>query len=201
MVRIQKTSEGATGGESKKVSKPGTYHVLVADGHDGVSTQGKPINGFSATLIVVAGTEKDQKDKEFHLHLFDPDMSKSETAQEMSIKKQTAYGIAVNQIDPNKLGEEVECDFDSDAVKGHQFMIVLAPDTRDASNLQLDYDKIFHIDDPRMAKMPKDAEALKSIPSEFRKKPEFFSSIAKKEMTGKPAANKPKISDSDVEDL
>lgn len=201
MGRMQKTSTTATGGESKKVTKPGTYHVVVASGNEGVSTQGKPINGFSATLLVVAGTEKDQNDKEFQLHLFDPDLTKSDSAQEMAIKKQTAYGIAVNQVDPNNLGGEVECDFDNEAVTGHQFMIVLAVDSRDAANLQLSYDHIYHIDDPRMSKMPKDAEAMKSIPSEFRKKPEFFSSIAKKGVAGKPTASKPKISDSDVEDL
>ena len=138
------------------------------------------MNGVAAILSVLAGTVEGQEEKEFHLHLFDPDLSKSDSSQEWATKKQTAYAIAINQVDPSKLGEAVSVDFDG--AEGQQIIINLAngEDKDGKSRLELNYANIYHVDDPRAAAFPKDKEALALLPKEFRKPAEYFDAISGK---------------------
>lgn len=180
-------------GESSAISKAGKYHVAVVRSADGSSTKGNTFGGVSAVLAVLEG---DQKEKEFHLHLFDPDMSKSESSQEWANKKQTAYAIAIGQLDPSQLGEEAEIEFVCD---GMQLVIDLemSEDEKGKPRLELSYANLYHVDDPRVAKVPKNADALKLIPAELRKKPEWFSPLVKKKVP----AVAPKMTEEQLSDL
>ena len=178
-------SSSDVGGESTIVTAPGTYHCLVIKSADGASTKGNQMDGVSALLEVVAGTTKGQEERKFHLSLFDPDLSKSDAAQEWSVKKQTAFAIAINQLDPSKLGEEVSIEFG--AGEGQQLFITLAENTYDGkTNLELSFANIYHVDDPRASGFPKNEAALKLLPAECRKKVDYFAAL-KKEVK-KPAA-------------
>ena len=171
------------GGESSAIKQPGTYHCQVTHAADGESTRGKPITGVSAILSVLAGTVEGQVEKEFHLHLYDPDLQKSPSSQEWCQKKQTAYGVAINQIDPSKLGEEMNVDFGS-AAEGQQLVITLEENEYQGNvKLEVSYANIFHVDDPRAAGFPKSSEALELLPAELRKSPEYFGTIAKKSVS------------------
>lgn len=208
--RTMKTSSDVGGGGTI-ISEPGTYHVQVLNSADGASTKGNPIDGCSALLSVLAGTVDNQTEKQFHLTLFDPDMSKDESKQEWSIKKQTAYGIAINEIDPSKLGEELEMDFDN--ADGQQFLISLDYGRKkitnddgkeewveDKDSLQLKFANIYHIDDPRAKDFPKNKEAMGLLPKEMRRPAEYFSAIQKGAVASKGTAQ-PRMSDADLSDL
>lgn len=167
------------GGESSAIQKPGTYHCSITHSADGESTRGKPTNCCSAILSVLAGTESDQAEKEFHLHLYDPDMSKAESAQEWATKKQTAYAIAINQMDPSQLGGE--CDVEFGKAEGQQIIITLDENEYEGKKrLDLSYANIYHVDDPRAKEFPKNKEALALLPAECRKNPEYFEALTKK---------------------
>jgi len=175
------------GGEGKAITAGGTYHCSIVRSADGESTKGNSMNGCSALLTVLAGTTAGQEEKEHHLHLYDQDMSKSEAAQEWSIKKQTAYAIAINQMDPSKLGEEVELDFGS--ADGQQIIITLEESEYEGKKkLDLSYANIFHVDDPRAKEFPKSKDGLSILPAELRRKPEYFAALVKK---NSPPAMKP----------
>lgn len=172
------TTASDLNGESSAISKAGKYHVVVIRSADGQTTKGNSITGVSAVLSVLEGEEKE---KEFHLHLFDPDMIKSESSQEWAKKKQTAYAIAIGQLNPAELGEEVEVEFVCD---GTQLVIDLemGEDQQGKPRLELSYANLYHVDDPRVDKVAKNEQALKLIPAELRKKPEYFSPLLKKKV-------------------
>lgn len=153
------------GGTGDGLKEPGVYHMVVTEVHDGESNKGKAIDGFTIDLVVQ--NDDDQKDKEFHLALFNAESSKSQESQDWSIKKQTAFFVAANLMRPDQLGTEVE--FDLAKAVGHQIIIDLqAEEYEGKTNLRLAYANIYHVDDPRAAKHPKNAASLAIIPAEFR---------------------------------
>lgn len=177
MTRTFQSSDDVGGG-GNAIEKPGTYHCSIRDAADGTSTKGNPITGVSAILTVLDGTNADQKDREFHLHLFDPDMSKSQEAQEWAKKKQTAYAIAINQLDPSKLGQQVEIDFAGGA-EGQQIVIALeSNEYQGKTRLDLAYANIYHVDDPRAARFPKNKDALALIDKSNRRDADWFKPLS-----------------------
>lgn len=195
MTRTLQTSTDV-GGSGTAIQKPGTYHCTITHAADGSSTRGKVMNGCSAVMSVLAGTEAGQVEKEFHLHLYDPDLSKSETGQEWSAKKQTAYGIAVNQIDPSKLGDSLDVDFAD--LAGQQLIITLEESEYEGKKrIDLAYANIYHVDDPRAKDFPKNKDALDLLPKEFRKPADFFKPLS----GGKKPAKEQRMTQSQLDDL
>ena len=155
------------GGTGDGLKTPGVYHVVVTEIHDGESNKGKAIDGFTVDLVVQ--NDGDEKDKEYHLALFNAEESKSPESQEWSIKKQTAFFVASNLMRPDQLGKEVE--FDLASAVGLQIIIDLQEEEYEGkTNLRLSYANIYHVDDPRAAKHPKCAASLEIIPTAFRHK-------------------------------
>ena len=199
MTRTMQTSTDVGGGGTT-ITKAGTYHCQILQSADGQSTKGNQISGCSALLSVLAGTESDQVEKQFHLTLFDPDLSKSDSSQEWAIKKQTAYGIAINQIDPSKLGEACEVDFGN--ADGQQIIISIDENEHDGKkNLQLAFANIYHVDDPRAKAFPKNKEAMALLPSDFRKPEAYFQPLSKKSPTGSNGSSQSQITNAQLADL
>lgn len=190
------TTEDVCGSASDQyLTEPGTYHCVVTAVAENEGPKGNPINGFTISLAVLDGTTKGQKDKSTNLCLFSPDQSKSDKSQEWARKKQTAFAIATELIDLKKLGGKVQIDL-QDAV-GRQ--IVIAFDHDDAGKyLQLVWANIYHVDDPRAEKFPKDKEALAIIPKEMRKDAAYFMPLTKRGESTKTAS---KLTSSDLADL
>jgi hypothetical protein len=93
------------------------------------------------------------------------------------------------------LGKRIEVDLQS--AVGRQLVITF--EANDEGYLDLHYANIYHIDDPRAAKFPKDAEAIALATKEMqRKPPEYFASLLKKP-EGK--ASQSRLSDNDLADL
>jgi len=191
-------SSASIGGSGSSVTEPGTYHVQVLRSADGQSTKGNQISGCSAVLSVLAGTVQGQVGKEHSLHLFDPDMSKDEKSQDWSVKKQTAYAIAINQMAPSDLGKSVDVDFDN--AEGQQFFINLEEnDYNGEKSIQLAFANIYHVDDPRAKDFPRNEDAMKILPAELRKGPEYFEPLQ-----GKPKAKKKeetRLQEADLDEL
>jgi len=168
------TSEDIGGGASDLyLQQPGTYHCVITDVSEGRGPKGNPINGFMAELTVLDGTTEGQKDKQTNLVLFSPDLSKSQANQDWARKKQTAFVVASGLLDLAKLGRKVDIELDD--CKGRQIIIQFDSDEYDGkSRLQLAYANIWHVDDPRAAKFPKDKGSLDIIPKSLRKPAEYF---------------------------
>jgi hypothetical protein len=185
-------------GESAYLDVPGTYHFLITRFVKGQGPQGTPIDGFTATLCVLDGTSKDQKDKNLNLCLFDPDPTKSDKAQKWAKMKQTAFLIATEAADLASLGKRVPIDWS--AITGRQIIVTLEENEYNGkTNLQVAYANIYHIDDPRAAKFPKDAEAIALATKEMqRQPPEYFAPLLKKT---EPKAGQSRLSQNDLADL
>jgi hypothetical protein len=204
MAKTYSTTKEFGGSGGNAVEKPGTYHFAITKAAEGETTKGNPMTGMSAVCVVLDGTNPDQKGKEFHLHLWEPDLSKSEKAQEMALKKITSYGVAINQFDPLKLGGDLAGEFGS-ALEGQQFIMQLEEDTYEGkTNLQVHYANIYHVDDPRAEKFPKDKDAIALIAKEFRKSPNQFPSKEKNghgNGNGAPASKQTRLTEAELASL
>jgi hypothetical protein len=194
------TTEDIGGGESTYLDQPGTYHCLVTSVGENQGPKGGHIDGFTVHLAVLAGTVPGQKDKQKSLCLFSPDKSKPEEKQKWPKKKQTAFAIAteVIKLGEKKLGGVV--DVDLQLAVGRQLVITFeANEYEGKTNLELAYDNIYHIDDPRAAKFPKDAEAIALATKEMqRQPPEYFAKLLEKPDA---KAGQSRLSQNDLADL
>jgi hypothetical protein len=147
----------------------------------------------------LAGTVEGQKDKTTNLCLFSPDMSKSQSSQEWSRKKQTAFVVATGLLDVGKLGQRVEIDLTK--AEGRQIVLTFNENEHEGKkNIELAYANIFHVDDPRAEKFPKDKAALDIIPKALRKSKEYFEPLLKKSSNGKSQPSS-RLSNDDLNDL
>lgn len=176
MTFAMETTDDVDSGESQYLAEPGTYHCVVTAVAEGEGPKGNPIDGFTVTLAVLDGTTKGQKDKQTSLCLFSPDPEKEESSQKWSRRKQQSFAIATEVLSlSKKLGGSVSVEL-SDAV-GRQLVVAFE---KGEKYLQLSYDNIYHIDDPRAAKFPKCQEAIGIVPKELRKQAEYFAPLLKK---------------------
>lgn len=171
------------------LDRPGTYHCSISDVQEQATDKDeKPLNGFKVQLAVLDGTVRDsvgctERGKVFDLILFHPDSTKSESAQEWAVRKQAAFIIAAGLVTEKQLGEQVS--FDLNHAKDRQIIISLNRSDRSTDTktfLELAFADIFHIDDPRTEKFPKDAAAIRILPQSMRRDPKSFDLVA---LTGK----------------
>lgn len=196
---VLETTEDIGGSASDQyLSEPGTYHCVITSVAENEGPKGNPIDGFTVGLAVLDGTVGGQKDKSTNLCLFSPDESKSDKLQEWAKKKQTAFAIAAGLLDlSKKLGGKVAIDL-SEAV-GRQIVLTFENNEYEGkTRLQLSYANIYHVDDPRAAKFPKDKEALSLIDKSLRKPAEYFAPLMKKS-DKKPAESR--LSKDELNDL
>jgi hypothetical protein len=179
MAYTMETTDDVGSSNDQYLADPGTYHCVITNIAEDQGPKGNPIDGFTVGLAVLDGTVAGQKDKQTNLCLFNPDSDKSEKMQEWARKKQTAFVIAAGLLNPNKLGGKVSIEL-SEAV-GRQIVLTFENNEFEGkTRLQLCYANIYHPDDPRVAKVPKDAEALGIIPKDQRKPAGYFAPLMKK---------------------
>lgn len=165
------------------LSTPGKYHATITQVRENAGPKGEPIEGFSFELSILAGTQPGQEEKLINLTLWNPKLNGSEKSQAMDRKKQTAFAIAANLIDPNKLGGKVSCDLNQ--AVGAQIIVDLVPQEKDGEKsdkfLQLNYANIYHVDDPEAASVPRSAEAIALIQPNQRHTESWFAFKASKQ--------------------
>lgn len=196
-----------TKGEGNAIGEPGTYHVCVTDVMEGESSKGKPIDGVTIAMDILSGTTPGQEGKSHTESYFSPDMSQEEKRQEAAKRKLAALFIAGGVLQPAQLGRPAKIEV-ADMV-GRQFVIKLERrmDKDEATGkwdvptkyVQTAYSDIFHIDDPEVAAVPKNEDALSMIPTELRKPEAWFD--FKKKKTSRPAAKQTQPAGSGADDL
>lgn len=189
-----------TQGEGGFLNEPGTYHVVVTEVREGETHKGTPIDGITITMEVLAGTIESQAGKTKNESLFLPsqkDLAKEEQTgtPAMSKKKIAALYIATNQMQPSDLGKSIEVD--DQLMIGQQFVVEFDEQkemdgegkyTVSTGNIQISYSDIFHVDDPSVKAVPKNADALGMIPVEQRHDEAWFAWTKKKPTHRKPVA-------------
>ncbi len=148
--------------------EPGTYHMII-QGVDDLPTKkdGTPIDNadFRVNFAILAGTVDGQQDKTGELTFFHPKATEKNGGA-FTIKKADRMLLAVCMISDEDKGAEVDIDYQD--MVGRQFIAKLEL-SQDEKYLQLSYADVYHVDDPAVAAIPKNQEALKLIEPQFRR--------------------------------
>jgi hypothetical protein len=159
-----------TGGGFLKA--PGTFHFCITGVEENPTKKGKQNEGqlidnaaFRVDLEVLAGTADGCVGKTCDIVFFHPKPSdKNEGA--FAKKKIDRFLLAVNLV--KEEDKEKELDIDLNLATGSQLVAKMELN-EDGKHVGLAFADIFHVDDPAVAQVPKDAEALQLIaPSKRR---------------------------------
>lgn len=162
--------------DSNFLTEPGTYHfaVLRVD-EQPTNKDGRPIDGFRVHCCALDGTSPGQQKKEIELMFFAPKMSDKNNG-EFAKRKIARFAIATGIMPEATPGQRVTIDLQQAA--GRQFAAEVehgtTQDGEKTKFLQLAWANVWHVDDPAVAKVPKDKAALALLPAALRKKPEDF---------------------------
>ena len=170
------------GGQSGRLNTEGVFHVVVNAVREGLSPGGKPTNGFTIDVQVLAG---DCQGQTASLLFSDPQHSQKDSGA-FCRRKIGRLLIAGHMLDPNTLGMSGPVDLQQ--LVGTSFVIEmkLRPDSQ---YVDLNYDSIWHVDDPRLTRLKwePDQAMIAEIPSQYRRSAEWFAPLVK----GKPKAAAP----------
>jgi hypothetical protein len=189
-------------GDNNFLAEPGTYHfaVLAVDERP-TNRDGKPLDGFKAHVCVLDGTTAGQAKKEMELMFFAPKLTDKNNG-EFSKRKMARFAMACGILPQAAPGQRVTVDLQQAA--GRQFVAEVERQTNQDGTvgkfLQLAWANIYHVDDPTVASVPKDAAALGLLPATLRKQQKDF------EKAGSAAGGKPKAATQpppavDIDDL
>jgi hypothetical protein len=179
-----------TQGEGGGLREPGTFHVVINDVREGESQKGKEINGVTVTFEVLDGTVKGQQGKTHTESFFMPTAQDNEKNADMKLRKLTAMAIAGNVLQPTQLGTEADIPFAS--MVGKQMVVKFDNQmemdgegdyTIPSKYIRVSYSDFFHIDDPAVSAVPKNAEAV-SLVDKADRHPEPWFAFKKKRATG-----------------
>jgi hypothetical protein len=188
------------------VDLEGKAHCTIQEVEVNAMRGEKIVRGFLFVLAVQAFEPKQKATKEvadsqvgrtFKMYFANGDPTNKDGGK-FAQKKQAAALIAANVITPADLGKK-GVDIDFERAINHQVCVEFAlgkPDSNNKQWIDLHYDNIYHVDDPRATSFPKNAEILE-LAKDFRRPPEFFAALIKK-ADPKP---KQKVTDEDLEGL
>jgi hypothetical protein len=190
-LQTTETTEGEGGG----LRKPGTFHVVVNDVREGESRKGKPIDGLTVTFEVLAGTVDGQAGTSHTETFFLPSLDDNDKNAAMKLRKLTAMAVATNIVQPDQLGQEVDIPFTQ--MVGQQIVVKLERQmekdgagkyTIETEYVQVSYSDLYHVDDPAVKDVPKNADALGLIAKASRHQESWFAWKQKK--AAAPAASR-----------
>ena len=197
MARSMETPEASDMAGGGRLDVPGKYHLLVEDIVDGIETKNDVLPGLSVRMKVLEG---DQKDMIVSLSLLDGNLSHSDGGL-FCRKKQSAFLVAANVLTPAQLNG-ANVDYDEEIARTQQIVAEFEFGKKDGEvteYLDWKYCNIYHVDDPRAAKVPKSKEDLEMIPTEFRHDAKYFESLTGR--SSKASSGSKKLKDSDFSDL
>lgn len=174
------TQEDMSGGGGNYLDTEGTFHFLLTNVVEGKSSNDKSISGFYFDAEVRAGTAKGCEGQVSSQTIFLPDLSGDAKQIEIARKLNAAFLLATNLIEPQQLGQRVRVEV-AESV-GRQIVVRLERAKKrdetgelvDTKFLRIRYDNVYHVDDPRVASVPKDADSLSIIEPKFRRPKEWF---------------------------
>lgn len=157
------------------LSKSGTFHFLITAQDPAPLNKEKTshIDGLKITIAVLAGTDGTQFQKQSEQILFrgkPTDKDGGKFANTKLHKLFVATGLK-NGLNPGQ-----KTALDTSLLVTRQFVaeIEARDDGRGNVRHQIKGDRIYHVDDPEVANVPKNAEALNYIPAELRRSPSSF---------------------------
>ena len=159
------------------LSKAGTFHVIVMEQDPAPLNANKTekLDGLKVKFGVVAGTDATQIDKQSDQLFFRGKSSDKDGGKFANLKLHKLFcatGLK-NGLNPGKTTAVNTAD-----LINRQLVIEFEakPDSRNPSIIrhQVKGDRIFHVDDPEVAAVPKNAEAIAMIPAELRRSPSSF---------------------------
>lgn len=182
--------------ESQYLKAIGYFHFVILQVLEGKSDRGTDVNGFSLVSQVLAGEDPSGVDKNHSEVVFYPDMTKSDDKIEQANRRIAAALIATNLATPEMLGKK-GVEFDLQKMVGQQYVAKIVKKmnrddktgkyTVDTNFVQVSYNDFFHVDDPRVANVPKLEDALK-MPTVVRRDAAFFTPILPKKGASAAAA-------------
>lgn len=178
--------------DSTFLTEPGTYHfaVLAVDERP-TNKAGAPLDGFRVHCCALDGTATGQAKKEIELLFFAPKPTEK-NGGEFSKRKIARFAMATGILPQAAPGQRVSIDLQ--AAAGRQFVAEVERQKDQQGNetkfLQLAWANIWHVDDPAVASVPKDATALGLLPKDLRRAAESFAT-AKPNGNGQQAQQKP----------
>lgn len=168
------------------LNTPGTYHLLIDRIRVGLNTRDEPLDGSTVEYTVLDGDVQGQSGKKGHVTLWDIKMDKPIEDQGVTVRCLTNFFLAANVLQPKDLGEEV--DIKPEESESQQVVMKLqyaqkkenGQYVEDRKFLRINFSDIFHVDDPAVANVPKDANALKVIDPKYRHDADWFAFKEKK---------------------
>lgn len=154
------------------MSEPGIYHMLVVESTETPTKRdGSPISEAicRVTLSCLAGTVDGQRDKGFDLTFWHGKPG-DEKSQAYATKRLDRFFLATGLMTRAEIEQKVSKDIELADANGRQ--LVLELEERESATgkkfLDLKFAEIYHVDDPAVASVPKDAAALKLISASLR---------------------------------
>lgn len=186
------------------LDQPGTYHFVVSQAFDDQGKRKKDgsrsaISGCTLELACLSGTVEGCEGKSHSETLFYPSPQGSEKANEVKKRALAALLIACNQMKPENLGGSMSIDqsvLDAIVQRETQIVMKLRQQMENDGNgnytvatkfLELDYANVYHVDDPEVAAIPKNSEAINLIPPAHRHTEDWFA-FKKNAGVGQPVA-------------
>lgn len=185
------------------LEKAGTYHLFVSDiqaDETFKKRDKKIIQGLSVRMKVLHGPESG---KETTQDILDGTDSHKDGG-EFCNARQNAFLLAVNCLVPSQLtGQAVS--YDEQFARNMQ-LIATFENSKDKDGNKTEYldfkrFEIYHVDDPRVADVPKCKESLGVIPKEYRHDAAFFAPLTKAGSGSSNVKSAPKDSDLDFSDI
>lgn len=165
--------------DSPYLRSKGIFHFLVMDlDPNPMSQDNVALPGIRVTLGVLDGTDKTQINKQWETTLYRGTERDTDKNRAMNNRRLDAFFEAVGiqkqivNVDGKK---RVQIDDPKIAIH-RQFIGETAPwtDTSGKRKMGWEYANIYHVDDPRVAAVPKSADGLKLIPAELRRAASSF---------------------------
>lgn len=151
------------------IDQPGWYHLLVNNiNEEPQKNNGEVMDAIRVETVCQAGTNPEQAKKSFSPLLFNPSEGDSDGG-EFKSKIHLRLADALCLLPPASAGEEVEIDWQK--AKGRQF-IALAKWGKERNGekfMEIDGAHIYHVDDPDVAKVPKNMQAVNLMPASMRR--------------------------------
>jgi hypothetical protein len=154
------------------LTEPGLYHMMVVDTTETPTKRdGSPISEAicRVSLSVLAGTVDGQKDKGFDLTFWHGKPG-DEKSQAFATKKLDRFFLSTGLMTRAEIEQKVSKDIELAHANGRQLVVEL--EERESNQgkkfLDLKFAEIYHVDDPAVAAVPKDAGALKLIAASLR---------------------------------
>jgi len=178
-MKFDAPSELPSGG-GNWIDKPGTYHLIITGtDEEPVSRDKQLLDGFRIDFQALDGTVRDadgnftEAEKTIDIIFWHPKLTQKNEGL-FNKQKQAAFLVAAGLMTEEQLGKSL--DIDLSKAKGRHVIATFEEEVQDngKKRIQLSYADIWHIDDPRAAKFPKNEKALSLIPSDHRRDPKSF---------------------------